>query len=468
MGTSLGLDETGNDWVIKLGLRESFSRSRVWAGTSWLSNALMIGARWIGGDHEAVLRMPSLAAALATLVALYYLGKRLAGPLAAAYACLVFVCLRDVVYIASAMRPYALAVFFVTATTLSLVKWLDEGRPRDGVVYVLLAAATVYAHVLYGATLLVHAAFFALRRRENPDLPVRLPLMLVAWAVVGALAVPPLLNLRTLLLRPVSSLYLGSPGVSDLLVSLAPPLLVGSVVLALTISSLGGYRPLAGFQLQRINAALLATWIMLPPGVLFLTSVIFIPGLFAERYYLASAPAIALGAGAFIAGFPTERVRRTIAGSIAICAVLVYGVQERFSRGLHDWRAASAAISAQVKDSSTPVLVISGFTESRNLEVLHDPVYAEVLYAPIVRYPIPGEVVRLPIAADTAVYSYLEDVVSRQVAGHRRFLLMGINSFSTREYVSWLSGRLRPTGFTSRLLGEYGGIQVTAFERPER
>jgi hypothetical protein len=247
-GTSLGLDETGNDWVIKLGLRESFVRSRLWAGTSWLSNALMIGARWIGGDHEAVLRAPSLAAALATVVTLYFLGRRLVGPAAAALACVVFVCLRDVVYVASAMRPYALAVFFTTAAMLSLVKWFDAGRTRDGVMYVLLAASTLYAHVFFATTLLVHASYFLLRRSQQSRLPVGIQPMLAAWFGIGVLAVPQLLNLRTLLVRPVSSLYLGRPGISELLVSVAPPVLIGSVVVAILISVVAGHRPMRSFQ----------------------------------------------------------------------------------------------------------------------------------------------------------------------------------------------------------------------------
>jgi hypothetical protein len=159
-------------------------------------------------------------------------------------------------------------------------------------------------------------------------------------------------------------------------------------------------------------------------------------------------------------------VRRTIVGSIVICAVLVFGVQEHFMRGLHDWRAASAAVRAEVHDPSTPVLVVSGFTEARTLAALHNPRYADVLYAPIVRYPIPGKLIRLPIAMDKAVLPYLENIVEEELVDHPRFVLMGIDSFATREYVSWLSGRLRTVGFKARSLGEYEGIQVAAFERP--
>ena len=126
--------------------------------------------------------------------------------------------------------------------------------------------------------------------------------------------------------------------------------------------------------------------------------------------------------------------------------------------------AASAAIRSNLHDPSTPVLVVSGFTESRTLDALRDPRYAEVLYAPIVRYPIQGKLVRLPLAIDNHVYSYLENIVTHELANHPRFLVMGIDSFATREYVSWLQGRLSTAGFTPRRLGEYGGIQLTAFE----
>jgi hypothetical protein len=87
-----------------------------------------------------------------------------------------------------------------------------------------------------------------------------------------------------------------------------------------------------------------------------------------------------------------------------------------------------------------------------------------VLIAPVVRYPLPGDLIPLPIAMNSQVTEYLDSIVAQRLSKEGVFVLMGIDSFATREYTSWLSGRLRSSGFTSRLLGVYGGIQVTVFE----
>lgn len=465
MGTSLGLDETGNDWVIQGGLRESFARSSLWAGTSWMLNVLMIAARTIGGDREFVLRMPTLLAAAITLLFLYLLGKRLVGQLAAAYACLVFACLRDVVYVASVMRPYSIALLFVTGAMFCLVRWFDTGSGRFGLAYTGLSAGILHAHYLFAPALLVHLLYFLLRRRNGDAVKVRFRTLAFAWAGIGVLVLPLVPNLRRLLSRSVSSLYLGRPDTGDFLLSIAPPVLLGSIVLAVLLAMSAGRDPLRNFRMPDVNAPLIAAWILIPSGVLFLVSVLTETHVFAERYLLASAPAIALAGGCVIAGFASESVRRTIASSVAICAFLVFGVHESFARGLHDWRAAAAAVREHVHDASTPVLVVSGFTEARELSALQDPRYAEVLYAPIVRYPVPGKLVRLPLAMSTETEAYLENVVENELSQKEEFLLFGIDSYSTREYRSWLSGRTGPLHFTSRLLGNYGGIQVTVFTR---
>ena len=468
MATSLGLDETGNNWVIQGGLRESWVRSGIWAGTSWISNALMIAARALGGDHEAVLRAPSVLAAGTTLFFLYWLGKRLVGQLAAAYACLVFVCLRDVVYVASTMRPYAVAVLCATGSMFFLTRWLDTGSRKFQVAYALLAAATIHGHYLFAPMLLVHLVYYELQRRSDDPPPIRFSSIVWTGLAITLMVLPLAPNLITLLSRNVSSLYLGPPDTSDFLVSIAPPLLLGSITLAVLISMAIGRAPFVSFRLAQPVAPFLAAWVLIPTGALFAVSILTNVHVFAERYYLASAPAIALIAGSLISAFSSESVRRTIASTIAICAVLVFGVHEQFFRGLHDWRAAASAAHQHIGNASTPVLVVSGFTESSNLSAVEDPRYAEVLYAPVMRYPTGGKLVRLPVALQSETEPYLERIVQTELQGTSEFLLFGIDSYSTREYRRWLTGRTGLLHFTPRLLGNYGGIQVTVFTRQEQ
>ena len=469
MGTSLGLDETGNYWVIEAGLRESFLRSDLWAGTSWISNILMIAARNAGGDHEAILRLPSMLASLASLYVLNLVGTRLAGQLAAAYACLVFVCLRDVIYVASVMRPYSLAILFVLSAMHFLIRWFDTGRLRYGALYAVTAAATMHAHYLFATSVLVHLAYFLLRRRAAEPLRVRSVGLAAAWAVAGALTMPLIPNGLALLSRQnMSSLYLGPPDLAALLSSIAPPTLLGSIVLGLLIAVLTGHGPFRQVRAVPADYWLLAAWVLIPPGVLFLISRFTSMHVFAERYYAASAPAISLAAGTLITAFGSVRVRLILATSVAVSAVVIFGVQERFMRGLYDYRGASAAIRTYVTDDSTPVLAASGFTEARELSVIADPRYRDVLYEPMIRYATGGRLVRLPLVMQSGTERYMEGIVERELVGRDRFLLVGIDRYATGEYVSWFQGRTGELGFRSRTLGNFEGIAVTVFERGER
>src|SRR6476659_4497236 len=71
LSTSLGLDESGNYWVLKDGFHEALVRSQIWPGTPIIYDALVIAAKALGGNSEIVLRLPALLAGLCSLWILY-------------------------------------------------------------------------------------------------------------------------------------------------------------------------------------------------------------------------------------------------------------------------------------------------------------------------------------------------------------------------------------------------------------
>src|SRR6266446_3069597 len=163
LGSSLGLDETGNWWVAKSGLRAAATaRMGLWPG-SLAYDLVVMAARRIGGDNEIVLRLPSVFAMAGTAFLLYGLGRRMIGPLAGMFACLAFVSMRDVIYQASNLRPYSLALYCLVGAMLALVNWLDAGGLRHAVTYATLAALTVYFHSLFGVMFVIHALYVFLR-----------------------------------------------------------------------------------------------------------------------------------------------------------------------------------------------------------------------------------------------------------------------------------------------------------------
>jgi hypothetical protein len=88
-----------------------------------------------------------------------------------------------------------------------------------------------------------------------------------------------------------------------------------------------------------------------------------------------------------------------------------------------------------------------------------------VLYEPVIRYPTGGTLVPLPLVLTDEGADYLEKVVQTELAQHDEFLLFGIDSYSTREYRAWLLGRTLGLHYQARSLGNYDGIEVTAFQR---
>ena len=463
MGTSLGLDESGNWWVVKDGVREMLVRAQIWpGGQSVLFNFLVIGARSIGGDSDVAMRIPSLLMAMGTLVLIYRLGKRLAGPLAAMFSCLIFVAMREVIYVASTVRPYALAILLVTGAMLALTNWLDSGKLLYAGIYAVLAALTAYATYLYCMMFLVHAAY-AIWRMRMGNTPVRPAALLGAWIASGVLMLPLAAQVLSAYSKRAGETYLSTPTVGEILASIVPPVLAGAIGLGL-ILALALRKAVAGSLQQYPHSWVLAVWALTPPAIILLLGFVTDLQLFAGRYYLANAPGVALALGLILSALEPIWLRRFMASAIVISAVLMYGVNEHFMRGLYDYRGAVAAVREQVKDEpETPVIMMSGFTESQKLANVLDPTLSQPLFAPLLRYNISGHLVYVPSSPLEEDNPYIDRVFATTLRNQRKFVVVGLLN---AEFLRlWLLGRGRDLGFHIRSHQSYGGVVVTVFER---
>jgi uncharacterized membrane protein len=113
------------------------------------------------GHSEAWYRGLSVLAAVATLPALFALGRRLFGaPAGFAAALLLAVNAYHVRYSQEA-RSYSLLVFLVTLASYFLVRAVEAGRSRDWKAYVAASTMAVYAH--FFGVLLLAAHWVSLR-----------------------------------------------------------------------------------------------------------------------------------------------------------------------------------------------------------------------------------------------------------------------------------------------------------------
>jgi len=172
---------------------------------------------------------------------------------------------------------------------------------------------------------------------------------------------------------------------------------------------------------------------------------------------------VALAAGMLLARLEPAAMRRFLAAALAIGAFLLHGLSERFMRGADDYRGAVAAVRQEVGDSSTPVIVVTGFIEGSTLSEVLDPAMSEVLFSPVLRYRMPGSLIPAPTVLNQETKDYMEYVVATKLQNQPRFLL--IVPPYTSELYDWLDGRCRILGFTARGFKQFGDVRVSLFER---
>jgi mannosyltransferase len=111
------------------------------------------------GNSEAVLRAPSVLAALVALGATYALGHVLFGRWVAVIGTALLGANPLFISLAREARPYSFAIACVTLSSLLFVIANDGNRPRAWIGYAVAAVAAVYAHLFAVLAVLAHAVY---------------------------------------------------------------------------------------------------------------------------------------------------------------------------------------------------------------------------------------------------------------------------------------------------------------------
>jgi hypothetical protein len=204
---------------------------------------------------------------------------------------------------------------------------------------------------------------------------------------------------------------------------------------------------------------LLVTWLVFPVVTLFLISALTSVDFLSLRYFASVTPAIALLGGWGIASLEPAAVRRTVAIVLAFLSVLAFG---GITKNGEDWRGA-AAFERNHADPDTIVLLHPALVESAQLDWFSDPEKRSYLLSVQSYYPIEGHVVPMPYILDGPARDYLEGLVTGELEGADRFLL--VTRYPQVMFRDWLDGRLRSSGYRSRVVGKFGMIQVIEFAR---
>jgi uncharacterized membrane protein len=439
IASSLWWDEFGTWWTIDGGFRQAVDRAWTYQGQSPLYYLIVWSTRHLG-HAEWALRAPSLLFAASSAYLLYRLVRRLVDATCARVAVLIFLAWPIVAFSAIDARPYALATLLAVAATLAFVRWLDRRVAWLGAATVVLVAAAIATHYLFGVVLLPLATYAVFRIRDRSTSVRPRELILAALALVIVL-VPIALGFADLWARR-STIALPDGLSVDWVVTLTlPAAIVGGVVLGGALAAANRGRLSTHLGVAPADLALVVAWVVGPAVALIVAALVSPLGLQA-RYSLVWAPGAVILVALAIRSFEPAAARRIVVLTVAVLTLLALGTGDH----LGDWRGAMAAIAGDATERSV-VLVQSGYVESLQLDWYHDAERVSYLGAPTSYYEVPGDVVVLPVDA-SPVQDCARDRIEAAIGDADRIFLVT----STAWMATWVGEVLLDHGFTQEPL----------------
>jgi hypothetical protein len=183
---------------------------------------------WAAGGPaatEGMVRLPFVAAGVAAVVALAFLGRRLIGPATGLLAASLLAVSPFHVELSQLARPYSLVVLVVALSWLALFRALERSRAVDWLAFSAAAAVAFYAHYLGGMVVLVQAIVAAVwigRRRDGRGGPA-----LISFAGVAVLLAPWLEVVRPLVGAQLEGGALSAGALDDFVLHVLLPEQVG-------------------------------------------------------------------------------------------------------------------------------------------------------------------------------------------------------------------------------------------------
>lgn len=319
----------------------------LWRREANMSLYYLLLRGWLHFGHtEAFIRGLSVLFAVATVPAIYLLGRRLfsgrAGLIAAGLLSVNSYHLR----FSQEARCYPLLVFLCT---LSSLYFLESVHGTSRARHAVSGALSVYAHFYAG--LLLAAQWISLRLLDREDSrPSKPP----AWRWIALLILPVAVFVVTTGAGPLS--WLHRPGPKDIwelatfLTGNGGPALVAAYIIACLAAILPVLRTLkrkrVPWEIWRYRFLLL--WLLFPPVLILLVSLA--RPLFLPRYFLFCLPALVLLAASALARLRSPWT--AIPALLLFAALSLGGVSSYFRKGRpnDDWR----AISSYVLSNSQP------------------------------------------------------------------------------------------------------------------
>jgi hypothetical protein len=414
------------------------------------------------GFSEAAERLPSFAAMALALFFIARLAVRLIHPQAAWFAVFACLTLKAFNYEAANARPYALGICVAAASLWLLVRWLDSGRWRDGILFLAAAALLWRVQLIYWPFYFIYPIYFLARPHRR-----------VSWVHAATICTTLVLAMlpmvpTALAVNREAALHAFAPQPSwlDLGGAFKLRLVAGSAVGAWILSR---WRHWPRVDLTPFSSAmaLIAGWWTVQPLALFAYSRIGGISVFSSRYLSIELPGAALAATAAVAFLVPKPNWKPLALVMGAAALLFSGQWEQLWPPHHnsDWRGASQAVNALGLDPSTPVLVVSPFIEGKPPIWRPDYPLPGFLYCQLDVYPITETPYLLPYDDSPAARQFADKLAKTTLPAARSFLIYA-GASDVRRWRDWFAARPEFARWRSRLLGPFLDVDVALFQSP--
>ncbi len=299
------------------------------------------------GDSELWLRLPSVLAGIVAAVAVYLLGRRLAGRYAGAAASLVLATSVGVVSLTRSVGPLAFALAAMLVSSALFARSVDRGNAFWWALYALSAVLLPLTHPIAVSALAAHlvAAAFAWRQL---DLRLALPAIAIAVVECGLLLVAAALD-RADALDGAGPLELGDVG-AGIGRALAWSPAVAGLALWGIVSLYRGSTVGTG----RWKAALVAGLAVMPL-VFVLAAGVVVP-VYPRAALTVAAGGLALGAGIGLVAITDRGVRLAAGAALAVVAVAALATAAARDQP-ENWRAAAQLVRANASAKDTVVVL---------------------------------------------------------------------------------------------------------------
>lgn len=423
------------------------------------------GVEALLGFSEIAYRLPSI---LVMAIGLFLIGRLAARLIHAEAAWLVvFGCLslRGFNYQAADARPYGLGTCVAAAGLWFLVRWLDSGRRRDALAFIVFAALLWRVHLIFWPFYLVFV-LYALVRRARGETGVGWLHAGAVFAVLGLALVPVMANALALYREAHAHVIVSPPLLADLLHALKLGLLVsccgGALVLRRWFRWSQGTPPASWSSFT-----LFLGWWLFQPLCLFGFSWLTGNSVFVPRYLSLSLPGTAFVAAAAVAPLIPSTQWKRLAAVLGVGVLLFVAPWGRLWPLHHnsDWRAAAHRIDELSLGPEMPVVCPSPFIEAQSPVWRPDYPLPGFLYSHLPVYPFRGRPYLFPFKTSPEAERYAAHLAKNIFPAAGRFVIYG-GDLNVVRWTDWFGRRPELAGWRYRLLPPYGDVQLALFESP--